>query len=232
MRLHLYLIAIVFLSGCATPRYVPIPGQDVRYSNGSAMTKSSKAKSLVYITPVSIYEGKARFALTIGNKSDISFTVYPNQITASNNRGRPVKIYTAQQMERAARTRANIMAISTAINAGGQSLQASLPDTTYYSGSVDMPYSQATYSGLSTTYSPSRAAGAQQRINDQADSSMSMISRNLSSSLEEARMVFDTTTVLPKQVCSGMLVTKCPKEIHFKVSAGEEVHTFSFVKSK
>jgi len=196
------------------------------------MTRSSKEKSLVYITPVAIHEGRARFALAIGNRSDTSFTVYPDQITASNERGKPVKIYTAQQMEREARTRANVMAIATAVNAGGQSLQASLPDTTYHSGSIYTPYSNATYSGVSTTFSPSSAVAARQSINDQAAGTMSMISSNLSNDLQEARCVFDTTTVMPRQSCSGLLITKCPKEIHLKVFAGEEVHEFSFVKSK
>ncbi len=73
---------------------------------------------------------------------------------------------------------------------------------------------------------------ARQRINDQAAGTMSMISQNLGNDLEEAQVVFDTTTILPKQAHPGMLITKAPKEIHFTVTAGGDVHRLSFIKSK
>lgn len=244
----LFLVISSLFCSCSSIQITPTPGQAVIYENGHGIITSKKPKSFVTVCALGAdNEGRIVFDLSVANTGKSPVTVGLENVTATTAKGKPLRIYSRDDVERQARTNAAIAAFAVGLNAGAQSYSASQPSTTTYSGSyagtsnyrVNNRYGSqigsvtgtqyGISSGSSTTYDPARAAVAQQAIQANTVANMGIIQTGLSQRLDGAQSIFASTTLFPGKQYGGRLLTKRGSEIHLQINSGDEVHTADFI---
>lgn len=195
-------LAALSLCSCTAQRYVPMAGQRVVRTKKSCMVVSVRPSASLAITSLGISEGKARFVVSIANRTGRPLVVGPGQISASNDVGRKVKIYSAQEMEFEAVNRAEKMVATVECNASGQLAQAGL------------------------ACAPPVVA---ERIGARASDRFAMIGERLGNDLEDAGRVLRVRAVAPYKIHSALLATKVYRAICFEFIIANEIHNGNFI---
>lgn len=236
----------------------PAPNQTVRYVDGSAMVISKMAKTgvgIIGLGAASSNNDRPAFRIIFVNhsNSDVNFGLENIQVT--DEHGRPVHIYSREELVRSAKTAALMRAFAIGMSAGAQSFAAAQPSTTTYSGNYYGGYNgtsnygvynrygenlgsingyssgtaYGSVSGSSTTYNPAQAAMANQAIQANEANQLGASQAQLGGEMGEASMELAENTVPPQRSIEGLLITKRARQMNFRVVVEGEVHTASFI---
>ena len=236
-------------SACSSMQITAQPGQNVVFNHGHQVVVSSKKSSLVAVEGLGASNqnrGRAVFCITCINRTKSPIDIGLENITAKNAAGRPVRIYSDEDLKREARIAATMQAIAVGMNAGASAFAASQPSYTSYSGSYSgtanynayTPYGRPVGSiqgyqsgnvyGSATTYNPAQAAIANQAIQQNTAMQMGGIQGQLASSLAQATDVLARTTVPPGGTISGLIIARKSAVTDFTVNLAGEGHSANF----
>ncbi len=253
MRRSILLAGTVALLnvGCATTKVVPKPGQATFFSDGRAAVVCKAKQSHVIILPLGEDDrGRLGFTVMVKNLSRFPFNFGTENVGATNQSGKPVKVYSREKLESEARTQAALMALAVGMNAAAQSFQAAQPSQTYYSGTYagsanynafgrnnafvgNISGTQSgQFSGVATTYNPAASAAANAQIQSNMIGQLGLVEQAKRGNLAQARNVLATTTVNPGATHSGVVVTDKTKEISISVSISGDNHSAHFELQK
>jgi len=182
-------------------------GQHVVRSKKSCMIVSAGERASLAITFLEVRDGKARFIVSIANRTGAPLVVDPGQICASNESGRDAKIFSAGEMQFQAAKRAGTMASTVERRAVNQFVNQFPPD-----GSCLEPVAE--------------------RIDARASDRLSMIGERLDKDLKETEKVLEPMAILPHKIHSSLLVTKVFREIRFHFTVANEPHDAFFTVEK
>lgn len=229
-------------TGCTSTRtlsFASSESQSPVYEQGVAVLQSQQTNGVVVrvLTPEFTSETNSLPALLIyvSNGTDKSFDFSANDIEVLSGKSR-VKVYSYEEMQKRIKRESALLAFALAMNAAGQSMQASMPKTSYTSGSVNAygagGYSYANYSGYTTTYNPAAAASAQAQINANMMNQMSMVATTRSIQLNDTGSFLRRNTVMPGKMAGGVVKLhaqhiKKGKPLRLRVTAGGEAHEFA-----
>jgi hypothetical protein len=230
-------IASIALTACSSIQITPQTGQRVIYDHGNAIVvgvKKNGQNSGVGMQGLGEYGGgRVAFGVAFHNrcKSPCDFSLA--NISATNAKGEKLRIYTGEDLEREARTRAAIAAACIALGQGAQSFAAAQPTYTSGSGGYNgyTPYGSysGSYYGSATTYNPAQQVAANQAIQANTTSQLNSVAQGLHDSLGSISQVLARTTVFPNQKVLGMVIVKKSSVTNFKVLANGEEVPFTFL---
>lgn len=230
-------IASFALTACSSIQITPQAGQKVIYDHGNAVVvglKKNGENGGVGMQGLGDYGGgRVAFGIAFHNKckSPCDFSIA--NISATNEKGKKLRIYTGEDLEREARTRAAIAAACIALGQGAQSFAAAQPTYTTASGGYGgyTPYGSysGTYYGSATTYNPAQQVAANQAIQANTANQLNSVAHGLNQVLGSISQVLSRTTVFPNQQVQGMVIVKKSSVTNFKVLANGEVYTFDFL---
>lgn len=248
MNIRPYLIGSVaviacFLSGCVNSRTLTFAsGNSVApvYEQGVPLVKSQKTSGVVVRILTSEFNnetsGLPSLFVAAYNGSTSSFDFSTDNISAQSG-GKAVKIYSFEQMQKRIRNEAALMAFAVAMSAAGASMQASLPQTSYTSGTINAygagGYARANYGATTTTYNPTAVAAAQAQINSNMMSHMSMVASSRDLQLSGTAALLRRNTVAPGAAAGGVVKLHGPdieagKPLRVIVNLSGEMHEFLF----
>jgi hypothetical protein len=156
-------------------------------------------------------------------------------------------LFSAADIEREARTNAAIQSFAIGLNAASQTMAASQPSYTTYSGSYSgnssynvynrygqpagniSGYQSGTGYGTATTYNPAQTAIANQAIQQNARVQMGGVQGQLASGLGLASEMLATTTVPPGASVTGVVIAKRSKTIFLSASVAGEKGSAKFL---
>jgi hypothetical protein len=227
----------------------PSAGQRVIYNHGNPVIVLAYPEGTVTVEGLGespMRDGRAAFGVTFDNRSHSSIDFGLENLTATDGAGRPVRIYSARDLEREARTNAMIQALAVGLNSAGQSMAAAQPSYSTYSGSyygtsrytaynrynrsigsLNGQQSGAFY-GSSTTYNPAQTALANQAIQQNASTQMGGIQGRLAQSIAFTSQVLARTTVSPNSSVSGLVITKRASRVNLLIEVGGSSQTATF----
>ncbi len=253
-------ISWIFIgAACSTPVVTPKAGQRIVYLSGAGAVLEKTKGAFVAVVPIGQVEsGRMGFSVVVQNTGKQPFNFGLENIHAVDGTNSPLRLFSREQLEKEARSKAAWSAVAVGLGVAGQAMQASQPTQTFYSGSHSSTtnYSGAsnysvygaqtgylgsiqgsnygtastygTSSGVATTYNPAATAAANAAIQANAMNQMTAINANKAASLSAARSVIATTTVFPQRWYEGVLIVKTGKEINITVDAAGESHAASF----
>ncbi len=238
-NLPLLSIAItsIALTACSSVQITPQTGQRVIYDHGNAIVvgvKKNGDKAGVGMQGVGEYGGgRVSFGVLYHNKTKSACDFSLANITATNAKGQKLRIYSGEELEREARTRAAIAAACIAMGQGAQSFAAAQPTYTSGSGGYSgyTPYGSysGSYYGSATTYNPAQQVAANQAIQANTTSQLNSVANGLNQVLGSISQVLARTTVPPDKFLEGMVIVKKSSVINFKVLANGEEVPFTFL---
>lgn len=184
MRVVLGVLAVAFLSSCATPlaNYTPMaaPLGAVAYEKNVPVTYSGAAGSLVAVSPPSGSDATQRpvFWIAVTNTSPTPITIGPENISVRTNDGRLLDVIPPEQLMREAQRSAFMTRLAAGLEAASNSMQAANAgysnSSGTYSGTASAygsggGYAYGRYSGsyVGTQYNAAAAAQAQIAANAQ-----------------------------------------------------------------
>lgn len=234
------LLIVIFpltIAACSSIRISPQTGQRVFYDHGAAVVvgvKKNGDKAGVAMQGLGEYgSGRIAFGILYHNKTHSPCNFSLENISAENSKGQKLRIYTAEQLEKEARTRAAIAAACIALGQGAQSYAAAQPTYTSASGNYNgsTPYGNysGSYYGSSTTYNPAQQVAANQAIQANTANQLSSVANGLNQTLGSISQILSLTTVPPDQYLEGMIIVKKADLINFRVSANGEEIPFVFL---
>ncbi|MEI6082485.1 MAG: hypothetical protein WCR44_08700 [Verrucomicrobiota bacterium] len=232
-------IASLAISACSSIQVTPQSGQKVIYDHGNALVvgvKKNGDNAGVGMQGLGEYGGgRVAFGLLYHNKTKSTCDFSLANISATNAKGQKLRIYTGEELEREARTRAAIAAACIAMGQGAQSFAAAQPTYTSasggYNGYTPNGSYSGTYYGSATTYNPAQQVAANQAIQANTTSQINSVANGLNQVLGSISQVLARTTVPPDQYLQGMVIVKKSAVTNFKVLAnGEEVTANFLVK--
>jgi hypothetical protein len=239
MRLSLLFSSLVVLSlaGCSSVQITPQTGQRVFYNHGDAIVvgvKKNGEKAGIVMQGLGDYGGgRVAFGILYHNKTKSLCEFSIANIVALNAKGKKLRIYTAEELEREARTRAAIAAACIAMGQGAQSFAAAQPTYTTASGGFNgyTPYGNysGSYYGSSTSYNPAQQIAANQAIQANTATQLNSVASGLNQVLGSISQVLSRTTVPPNGCVQGMVIVKKSSAIYFKVLANGEEVPFEFL---
>jgi hypothetical protein len=225
------------------------PGQNVIYNRGNQVVVSSKKNGLVAIEGLGAAaqnNSRAMFCINYINKTKTPINVGLENITATNEKGQKIKLYSTEELRSEARRAAAIAAFAAGMNAGMQSYAAAQPSYTTYSGGYSGSSNYNAYNsygnhigslqgnqtgnfyGSATTYNPAQAAIANQAIQQNTAMQMGGIQSQLSASLSRSKDVLSLTTVPPGGQLCGLIISKKSAITNFTLNIAEESHSANF----
>jgi hypothetical protein len=214
------------------------------YQQGRACViplKSNGEKQGIGIIGAGPYPGeRAVFTVFFHNhtKEPVNFGL--ENISITDAQGKPLRVYSPQEITQQIRMQAAMQAMAVGLSAGCQSFAASQPSYTTYSGSYNgsanynaynaygrplgslQGYQSGNIYGTATTYNPAQVAVANQAIQANSMSQMSMIGNQMRGQLGIANQMLATTTVPPNTQYGGLVIVKQSPVTNFKfVFAGQ-----------
>lgn len=230
-------IASIALTACSSVQITPQAGQRVIYDHGNAIVVGVKKKGEnagIGMQGLGDYGGgRIAFGIAFHNKSKSPCDFSLANITATNEKGKKLRIYTGEDLEREARTRAAIAAACIAMGQGAQSFAAAQPSYTTASGGYNgyTPYGSysGSYYGSATTYNPAQQVAANQAIQANTANQLNSVAQGLNQVLGSISQVLSRTTVFPNQQVQGMVIVKKSALTNFKVLANGEEVPFTFL---
>lgn len=197
--------AAVAVSACAVTydvRPVPGEGQSIRYLRGQATTFAQGQNGSIQVTPMGVNDkGRLVFGVAAFNGAEEATNFGVENMTAQAG-GEPLRIFTAQELERMARNDAMIAAVIVAA-AGAASAYAATSGPTY-SSTMTTPRGVYTYQATDKAAQAIAAAAATattaitlREINDNLDDTLISLQNN----------VLQTTTIDPATSFGGQVIT-------------------------
>lgn len=249
-KMAFFSILCCLLAACGTTRVTPKPGQKVVYSSGCPAIISKGRSSEVAVEPIGKdKDGRLLFSVLIVNSGKTAFNFGLENVTAFNGAGKPLRLYSREDVERHARVKAAWRKAAIAMSAAGESMSASLPTQTSYNGtysgnstySVQNPSGQRVgtlygnttgyTSGTITTYNPAATIAAQQAINANTDANVRATNSLLQDEMAAAQGMLATTTICPKSMYSGLVCVRYSRDVDLRLIAlGDEHHAAFDVK--
>lgn len=228
VKRHLTLVLLsLALAGCvSTPLQVTPqqkPNQIITYNHGvpiCTLLKKNGEKGGVAIWHAGGYRA-ALLGITYTNttKSVCDFGI--ENISATDGQGKPLHIYTADELRRIAAGQYNAMVVSSAISGAAQGISAAMPSTTTYTG-------YGGYSGVATTYNPAQGAIANQAIQVNTGNAISNAGALLNSRMSLVDQILARTTVPPNGSVMGFVDVKKAPVINLRINANGEDLTATF----
>lgn len=249
MNKILPVIIALAMSGCATMKITPNPGQPVTYIDGAAYVVSGKNNCGISIAGIGAATQKpdrAVFRVVFYNMSKRPINFGPENMTATDESGKLLKIFPRDKLIQEAKTAAMWRAVAIGMSAGAQIAAANQPSYSTYSGNYSgtsnydiynrnsrylgnaSGYHSGSLYGSSTTYNPAQAAIANQAILANSSSMAQGSQAALSDDMAIASMCLARNTVYPKETVSGLLIVKKAKAINISSSAAGDTHAASF----
>ena len=163
LTLLISVIACTYgLTGCASVQITPASGQHMVYSNGipvvMPLNENGENPCIVVSGHGSYGSGRVLFDLAFMNRTPKPIDFGTENISVTDGAGKPIRVYTREEIEREIQRAATMQAITVGINACSQSIAAAQTSYTTYSGGYGGYYPNApsgTYTGSATTYNPS-----------------------------------------------------------------------------
>ena len=156
--------------------------------------------------------GRVAFGILYHNKTKSACDFSLANISATNAKGQKLRIYTGEELQREARTRAAIAAACIAMGQGAQSFAAAQPTYTSasggYNGYTPNGSHSGTYYGSATTYNPAQQVTANQAIQANTTSQLNSVANGLNQVLGSISQVLARTTVPPDQYLQRMVIVK------------------------
>jgi hypothetical protein len=233
-------LAVFHLGGCGTKSVNVSSSSPIRatYEQGTAVLVSQKTNGVVLRVLTAEFSKNTlpSFYVAVSNGGDSEIEFSTSNLSAFSGKER-VRVYTYEELDKKIRREAAMAAAAAAMNGASQSISASMPVTTYSSGSAYSSgsggYAGATYYETTTAYDPAAAAAAQAQINAQTTSQMSMIASARNIQLDNLGSVLRRNTLRPGASMGG--VAKLHSEdiesgqpLEIIVSIGGETHEFVF----
>jgi hypothetical protein len=178
--------------------------------------------------------------ISFRNKSRSSIDFSTDNLSATSG-GSKVKIYTYEELERIIQQQAAAMAFATAMSAASQTMAASMPQTTYSSGTASAygsgGYAYGSYSGASTTYNPAATSAAVSQINSNAANQMRGIAETRDAQVVNLSEILRRNTVRPGEAVGGLVKfknsdLKTGKPFRLVATVNGENHEFLFEVGK
>jgi hypothetical protein len=237
--LLLLLLMGLLVVGCAGPTFTPIlaASQIVEYYQGEPRVVSRKSNVVsATLVPSDMEDHTLIYIAGLNNGSD-PITFGTEDITA-DSRGRPLHVFTYEQLVRHEKIGAAFQRIGLGVSAGLRSAAAAQPSQTYVQGNVYSGYGLqpvARYSGVATTYNPAETAAAQNAINAETRAQAEQMKAEAAPRMAEINSILRTTTIYPGQIAGGIVElnnTGMRQQITVHVDFGGEHHDFQFRMSK
>lgn len=177
------------------------------------------------------------FLVVFGNSSKAVVDFSTQNVTATSG-GKPVRVYTYEKLRKHIETRAAMLAFAGALNGAAQSLNTSMPQTSYSSGSVSAygsggGYARGTYTARTTTYNPAASAAAVSTINANTSNHIQNIVASRDAALSDTTSMLRRDTVMPGQAAGGVVKLyaqdlRLGKTLVLTVTVSGETHDFYF----
>ena len=248
----LLLIIGVLLNACAPLQITPTPGQNMVYQQGRALViplKQNGEKQGIGIIGAGPYPGgRVVFNVFFYNHAKTPVNFGLENISVTNAKGRPLRVYTPQEITQEIRFQATMQAVAVGLNAGCQSFAASQPSYTSYSGSYNSYGNYSAYNaygrplgsiqgyqngnvyGSATTYNPAQVAIANQAIQANTMNQMNMIGNQMRGQLGIANQMLATTTVPPNAQYAGLVIVKRSPVTNFRFVFAGQYCSASFIE--
>lgn len=176
------------------------------------------------------------FLVVLNNRSkqDIDFST--DNVTATTG-SKEVRVYSYEKLRKRIQTEATMAAIAVAMNGASASMAASMPQTTYHSGTVSAygngGYARGSYTGTTTTYNSAAAAVARSNIQANTHGQMDSIASNRDAALGDTESMLRRNTVTPGHFAGGIVRLYAQdlqrkKPLCLKVTVQGETHEFFF----
>lgn len=197
LSFRLAIAAALLLSGCAGQEYTPIPGQRVmKTRKKSCMVVCDGGQARLAVTSLGIRDGKARFVFTTVNRSGAPLVI--SRVSATDERGRPVRLYSARDMEERAVKKAG--ALTEAVERRVM---------TDYAGECLPP-------------------AVAERVDARVSSRLAMIGEQLHDNMRESGKIFEPTCLPPGGTYSAVLVSAVSRELFLRFTLGSDVQEAAF----
>ena len=209
-------LAALMLPACSTLRITPQPGQRTLTAQGREFVVSAGTRGMVWIGAVDAsglpsFATRLPYRLHFRNLTAASASLGLQDVSASDGSGRPLRLYTARDMERLERT-SEFETMAARMDAASRAFAAPLPNFTDYSVNYGGFGAPGTAGGL--IFNPAQAAVVAQSHDWNRDPRQQApwISRML------------TQTNVPAGATAGalLIVEKAPVTILRIRAAGEE----------
>lgn len=241
-------LAVVTLAGCAsvgTFEAVAVAPQESRYIEGAPTLVSRGGSSVVMLGPNGATVDPSQrlsFLVLIRNTGANAFNVGPESVSVVTDSGKPLTVFTAEQLEREARRQAAMVRFGAALQAASNSMSAASAgySNSYgsYSGNVSAygggaPPAYGTYAGTYTaqTYDAGKAAAATAQANAanaQITANADAQARSIVSGAQVGAL--QRQTIEPTgQYVSPITVAKMPagtNELIITIATGGDQHVF------
>ena len=257
---RILFFSCVLLAGCSTyGTLTPISGanQRVVVEDGHDVLYSKK-ENLVAVAVPGTFESNARMKayVQVGNGTQTEFLFSPEQIQVISNCGtsfeKATHVYTYEELIAEERSKQMWMAIAAAFSAAGNSMAAANSGYSYQSGTYSGNYygnvygtGMTNYSGnfvgsySGYTYDPAKAQMAQDIAEMKNQQLMQSIMQNSQSAMYElSRTILKENTVLPGNICGGLIEMDTPSVsddstyMQITVTTGGEEHVFKYLIDK
>lgn len=218
-----------------SPVAQPKEGQVVKYDRGDAILFSDLLHGTVAISVLPITEynsGNVTFALSFVNRTEADILIDPDTIKATLTAGKPVRIVTAQDLARRARSEAAVSSLSSALGSFSRATLGSQPTTVTTYGT----YGRST----STVRNPSQQLRDIQQSQQQSINESQDIQGTLAAKLSDIRgTVLQKTTLAAGEADGGTLLIQVPKlkkdedrTMTLTVNFAGDEHVFTFTMDK
>jgi hypothetical protein len=246
MKRVLTAVSVLFLSFGSlahahdfSPEPQPSADQVIKYDRGDAKVFSNMANSSVAVSVLPITEynsGNVTFAISFKNGTSSDVLMDPDTISVVLASGKPVKIVTANELERKARNDAAWASAASSLGSLSRATLGSQP-TTIASTST---YDGSTANSVSTIRNPSQQLRDIQNNQTQSQNELQGIQNDLSAKLDQIRgTVIQKTTVDAAGSDGGTLLVQVPnlkkeddKTLTLSVRFAGDEHVFRYTMNK
>lgn len=210
------------------------------YENGQAVLVSKKSNDvlvkLVTYEFANSTELLPGFLVVLNNRGKQVIDFSTDNISATSG-SKNVRVYSYEKLRKRIQTEATMAAIAVALNGASASMAASMPQTTYHSGTVSAygsgGYARGSYTGTTTTYNPAASAAARSNIQANTHGQMSSVIHNRDAALSDTESMLRRNTVMPGDYAGGVVRLYAQdlqrkKPLCLRVNVQGETHEFFF----
>jgi len=220
------VLASLALAGCASmPLQVTLqqrPNQIITYNHGVPICtplKKNGERSGIAVWHAGGYRAALLGVAYINTTKSASDFGLEN-ISATDGEGRPLHIYSADELRRIALGQYNSMAACAAISGAAQGVSASMPSTTTYTGYGGY--------GVASTYNPAQSAIANQAIQANTGNAINSAGALLNARMSLVDQILARTTIPPNGSVMGFVDVKKAPVINLKINANGEEFAATF----
>ena len=233
--------ALALLSSCSTSMQVSslntvtpfyVQGNPVLVSKKKNEVSVRLLSERIANDPAMLPEVLVVFVNSSGAVIDFS----TENITAKTG-GKAVRVYTYETLRKHIETRAAMLALAGALNGASQSIAASVPQTSYSTGTVSAygsgGYASGTYTARTTTYNPAATAAAISTINANTSNNIRNIAASRDAALSDTSSMLRRNTVMPGNAAGGVVKLYAQdlrpgKTLILTITVSGESHDFYF----